>query len=405
MEGAQSLNYGLNGSEMDFDVLQMVIDGQSLHADMFDHTKALTDDINETNGAENAKTPDQDLNLTWLNGLTTLGKCKRFESIDELAIGASEGFPDKTDSEDLANGLSIPYMNSWTDVSHNKLLENRTNSESVSTNNGQLIGDDFAFSKHRDVVGAGEISHGKRKTIAETLTNSDNIDRRVQTGDEMHQNLLKSLEGLSANFERKKSKQSSFVSNGGREDMECTQTYSKRKRAKMSDTVDGHEFGTQNLTSMVSNERVTQFASVAGRGRNAKTRNRRSETGFSATFDDSSPVPSPEAEVPNGYIDDDALINLETKELNRRVKHLSKAKVIAIKHRRRTLKNRGYARSCREKKMTETSTLQRSNGDLEKDLASKRLELHLTLLQREEWKRKYEELASACKKYGIQVEP
>jgi hypothetical protein len=46
-------------------------------------------------------------------------------------------------------------------------------------------------------------------------------------------------------------------------------------------------------------------------------------------------------------IDDESLINLSVKELNRLLKSLTQEERLNIKRRRRLLKNRGYAANCR----------------------------------------------------------
>jgi hypothetical protein len=45
-------------------------------------------------------------------------------------------------------------------------------------------------------------------------------------------------------------------------------------------------------------------------------------------------------------IDDESLINLSVKDLNRLLKSLSQEDRLTIKRRRRLLKNRGYAANC-----------------------------------------------------------
>ena len=406
MEEPQSLDCNsIVNYKLDFDVSQL--DTQSFHADKSDYSKTLEDEMN--NNSDTEKTPFQNLTSDWLNDFTSVGNGERFGCIDvdinEMVIGASEGFPDKTDSEDFANGLSISCLNNWiVDNQLDKLLENPTGftgSQAADTNNGQIIGEDFVLSNLDHLMNENKISPKKQKAT-ETLTNSDEIDSFMEAFDEIEQDILvRPVELL--NFGMRKPKQSDLVGLGGElKNMECIQPDPKRKRTKLNDTMGAAEFITTNLSS--SKTRM-QSSSEAGRGRNrnAKTRNRRSETRFPTDFEDLSPVSSPEAEVPssspintNEYIADYELMTLDTKELNRRVKYLPKEVVQDIKHRRRTLKNRGYARSCREKKIDETSILQKSNTDLENELACISLELKVVKMQCNEWKRKYEQLASAC---------
>jgi len=59
-------------------------------------------------------------------------------------------------------------------------------------------------------------------------------------------------------------------------------------------------------------------------------------------------------------IDDKDLIDIEIKELNKKIKEkgLPKELAVKLKQRRRTLKNRNYATSCREKKDAEITGLE-----------------------------------------------
>ena len=71
----------------------------------------------------------------------------------------------------------------------------------------------------------------------------------------------------------------------------------------------------------------------------------------------------PDAEA-NSIISDRDLINIDIKELNKMLKERGIAKELSVrlKQRRRTLKNRNYASSCREKKDEEIMNLEKLKG-------------------------------------------
>merc|ERR1711910_75590 len=86
----------------------------------------------------------------------------------------------------------------------------------------------------------------------------------------------------------------------------------------------------------------------------------------------------------NTGITDEQLVLKPTKELNKILKHtgLPKEDVNRIKQKRRTLKNRGYAASCRNKRELEEEALkeelvklQREISDLEKNTSEKKIKM------------------------------
>jgi len=86
---------------------------------------------------------------------------------------------------------------------------------------------------------------------------------------------------------------------------------------------------------------------------------------------------------------DEELVLIPTKDLNKVVKEsgLTKEDVRKIKEKRRTLKNRGYAASCRVKRDCEEESLKAELGCLERDVSelNRRCEDQKKKIEREEW--------------------
>ncbi|CAB3997748.1 transcription factor maf [Paramuricea clavata] len=91
-------------------------------------------------------------------------------------------------------------------------------------------------------------------------------------------------------------------------------------------------------------------------------------------------------------LNDNELKKLSVKELNTKLKGQPKEVVNVAKKRRRTLKNRGYAHSCRIKRIQEKSNLERSKEELKEIIASQRQQLEAVANERDVYKHRFETL-------------
>merc|ERR1712021_254983 len=72
----------------------------------------------------------------------------------------------------------------------------------------------------------------------------------------------------------------------------------------------------------------------------------------------------------NCGISDEELVTLSARDLNRplKIRGLTREEITLMKQRRRTVKNRGYAASCRTKRLDNKSDLEQEKGKEYKDL-------------------------------------
>jgi len=89
--------------------------------------------------------------------------------------------------------------------------------------------------------------------------------------------------------------------------------------------------------------------------------------------------------------DEQVLVTLSVRELNKRLHGCPREEVVKLKQKRRTLKNRGYAQNCRSKRMLQRQDLEVNNRQLSNNSDRMRMELDRVVRERDLLKRKLEE--------------
>ncbi|XP_051930147.1 transcription factor MafAa [Hippocampus zosterae] len=100
---------------------------------------------------------------------------------------------------------------------------------------------------------------------------------------------------------------------------------------------------------------------------------------------------------------DEQLVSMTVRELNRQLRGFSKEEVIRLKQKRRTLKNRGYAQSCRFKRVQQRHMLETEKCTLQNQVEQLKQDVARLAKERDLYKDKYEKLAGRT--YGPAAGP
>lgn len=96
----------------------------------------------------------------------------------------------------------------------------------------------------------------------------------------------------------------------------------------------------------------------------------------------------------DGVLNDEMLMSLSVRELNKRLHGCPRDQVVRLKQKRRTLKNRGYAQNCRSKRLQQRHDLEITNRQLQSEMHHMKMEIALIKQERDELKLKLRDQAA-----------
>lgn len=105
------------------------------------------------------------------------------------------------------------------------------------------------------------------------------------------------------------------------------------------------------------------------------------------------------------FISDDELVSLSVRELNKLLKNsgLDKSRIIALKQKRRTLKNRGYAASCRNKRLEQRDVLESDKTSIVTEIKQLRVDNEKIQSNIDQLYKRYQSLMHCAEEHNIKI--
>ncbi|XP_068722111.1 transcription factor MafB-like [Montipora capricornis] len=104
------------------------------------------------------------------------------------------------------------------------------------------------------------------------------------------------------------------------------------------------------------------------------------------------------------HFSDEDIKNLRVRELNKLLRGLSQDEATKIRRKRRNLKNRDYAWTCRQRRLQIKEDLFNENNSLKKQLTDLTEILQRAITEKNAYKRKFFKIQSACEQAGLVLE-
>jgi len=105
--------------------------------------------------------------------------------------------------------------------------------------------------------------------------------------------------------------------------------------------------------------------------------------------------------VTSSELNDDELVSLSTRELNRRLQSVSPDERNRLKQRRRTLKNRGYAQTCRTRRVHSHNKLQQDTEALVAEVNELKDQVSTLTVERDFYREQLENLLQTVQLLGV----